>query len=435
MPSLPSPTDDYKAPPDLALSRAVWDFVLGSIGTRLRAVEGKSADFDALIALGTSQALEVISTNVEPQLAAMRAAVAALQADVDEAEDVITALITGSVPASAVAETVDRIWFTPALAAALAGKQAGDPTLTALAALTVAANKLIYATGADAFATTDLTAFARQLLDDADAGTMRETIGAADKGRTISTTGLATGGGDLSANRTITVPAATQAEAEAGEDNAKAMTALRVAQQTTARLASQAQAEGRTDATRLMTALRVAQQIDADPDLMIKLAGGSAAGSGYLHVDLAPHIAAGRRKFRVKIHNYRPVVDGMHLIMSGSTNGGASYPGAVYKTGRAYATTEGPEAVATGVGADNGAALVDGVSNGAGNEASGWVDIECGADHCDYTSQFFAYYAAGLGAGVQSGAGRIGLANVNYLRFETYTGNIASIAWTLYGVA
>lgn len=48
--------------------------------------------------------------------------------------------------------------------------------------------------------------------------------------RTVSTSGLASGGGDLSVNRTIDVPAASQAEAEAGTDNAKAMTALRVAQ-------------------------------------------------------------------------------------------------------------------------------------------------------------------------------------------------------------
>lgn len=48
--------------------------------------------------------------------------------------------------------------------------------------------------------------------------------------RTIAAGGLATGGGDLTANRTITVPAATKADAEAGADNAKAMTPLRVAQ-------------------------------------------------------------------------------------------------------------------------------------------------------------------------------------------------------------
>ncbi len=52
-----------------------------------------------------------------------------------------------------------------------------DATLTALAGVTVAANKLIYATGADAFTTTDLTAAGRALLDDADAAAQRATLG------------------------------------------------------------------------------------------------------------------------------------------------------------------------------------------------------------------------------------------------------------------
>lgn len=48
--------------------------------------------------------------------------------------------------------------------------------------------------------------------------------------RVISTSGLAGGGGALSADRTIDVPVASQAEAEAGSSNTKAMTPLRTAQ-------------------------------------------------------------------------------------------------------------------------------------------------------------------------------------------------------------
>lgn len=52
-----------------------------------------------------------------------------------------------------------------------------DATLTALAGVTVAANQLIYATGADTFTTTSFTSFGRSLVDDADAAAARTTLG------------------------------------------------------------------------------------------------------------------------------------------------------------------------------------------------------------------------------------------------------------------
>jgi len=84
--------------------------------------------------------------------------------------------------------------------------------------------------------------------------------------RLISTSGLATGGGDLSVDRTIAVTVATQAEAEAGTVDDKAMTPLRTAQEIATQqlikaIATQTEAETGTNNTKGMTPLRVKQAI------------------------------------------------------------------------------------------------------------------------------------------------------------------------------
>lgn len=61
-------------------------------------------------------------------------------------------------------------------------------------------------------------------------GTAATATDATNCGRSVTGSGLASGGGALTADRTITVTAATQAQAEAGTDNATAMTPLRTAQ-------------------------------------------------------------------------------------------------------------------------------------------------------------------------------------------------------------
>lgn len=54
--------------------------------------------------------------------------------------------------------------------------QAYDVGLQSISGLTTAANKMIYTTASDTYAVTDLTAFARTILDDADAATVQATL-------------------------------------------------------------------------------------------------------------------------------------------------------------------------------------------------------------------------------------------------------------------
>ena len=55
--------------------------------------------------------------------------------------------------------------------------QAKDNTLTALAGVTTVADKMIYATASDTFTTCTITSYGRSLIDDADAGSARGTLG------------------------------------------------------------------------------------------------------------------------------------------------------------------------------------------------------------------------------------------------------------------
>ena len=65
--------------------------------------------------------------------------------------------------------------------------QTQDAGLTSIAGLTTAADKMLYTTASDTYAVTDLTSFARSILDDADAASVRTTIGVDAAGTDNST--------------------------------------------------------------------------------------------------------------------------------------------------------------------------------------------------------------------------------------------------------
>lgn len=77
---------------------------------------------------------------------------------------------------AAAQRTTLSVYSSSEVDTALAGKQASDTDLTAIAALTSAADKVPYATGAGTWALATLTAAGRNLIDDVDTAGQRSTL-------------------------------------------------------------------------------------------------------------------------------------------------------------------------------------------------------------------------------------------------------------------
>ncbi len=104
---------------------------------------------------------------------------------IDPAKPISGTPTTASVRANFGAAKSEIEALQAAIASLEVGKQPLDATLTALAGVITVANRLIYATGADQFATAELTAFARTLLDDANAAAARATLGSSSVGDAV----------------------------------------------------------------------------------------------------------------------------------------------------------------------------------------------------------------------------------------------------------
>ena len=132
--------------------------------------QGISDIGDDAAALAAAQAALAIPAPVDPGDIDHNDLASRSAADAHPAS-AITNTPAGSIAATTVQAAIDELDSE---------KQPLDATLTALAGVTTAADKLVYATGSDAFTTTDLTAAARTVLDDASTSAMRTTLGLGD---------------------------------------------------------------------------------------------------------------------------------------------------------------------------------------------------------------------------------------------------------------
>lgn len=94
--------------------------------------------------------------------------------------------------------------------------QAYDAGLASIAGLTTSANQIIYTTASDTYATTTLSAFARTILDDADANAVRVTIGAGTGNGDVTGPGTAAAGSWARFTAGSTLAASSWVEGDSG---------------------------------------------------------------------------------------------------------------------------------------------------------------------------------------------------------------------------
>lgn len=137
-----------------------------------------SASSDAANKGYVDSAVNAIVDGAPDLLNTLNELAAAINDDANYATTLTTALGEKLAKASNLSDLTDASAARTNLGLAIGSNVQGyDPTLAALAGVTVAADKVIYATGADQFSTADLTSFGRSLIDDSSASDARGTLG------------------------------------------------------------------------------------------------------------------------------------------------------------------------------------------------------------------------------------------------------------------
>ncbi|WP_262027570.1 hypothetical protein [Microvirga sp. Mcv34] len=111
---LPDPDEDYRSNSRTKLDPVTWDFVMGSIGARLRSIEAQRVEVDEVISALRNTGLERLDASLVPLIEEKQAVLDQLEAEVRQAQQDIADILLGVVPANIVTEDANRVFVTPA---------------------------------------------------------------------------------------------------------------------------------------------------------------------------------------------------------------------------------------------------------------------------------------------------------------------------------
>jgi len=112
--AIPSADNDYKSDPSTRLNPATWDAVLGSVASRLRALEAKRVEVQGVIDELRQFGLARIDAELAPKIAETQAALDQLEEDMAAAQAIVDSILASTLPATQVNETASRVFVTPA---------------------------------------------------------------------------------------------------------------------------------------------------------------------------------------------------------------------------------------------------------------------------------------------------------------------------------